>query len=131
MIRLLNHFFRYQFPAVLWAGFIYWISSIPSHRLPKFAHLFNDKIAHAGTFFVLGLLIYRAIGPEHPSKAVRWQRLVMAVIAVVIYGFFDEFHQGFVAGRSVDVLDAIADAVGGLLAAIVILALSRRKHLEA
>jgi VanZ family protein len=123
--RYLPHFVRYQFPALLWAGFIFLISSIPYHRLPKFAHLLNDKIVHAGTFFVLGLLMYRALAPLDAPKLFRWQRLVTAVIAVVIYGFLDEFHQAFVPGRSVDIRDATADAVGGILAAIVIFAMTR------
>jgi VanZ family protein len=124
--RSLAHFFRFQFPALLWAGFIFWISSIPAHRLPKFAHLLNDKIVHAGTFFVLGLLIYRALAPVTTPKLFRWPRLVTAVFAVVIYGFLDEFHQAYVPGRSVDIWDATADAIGGLLAAAVIVLITRR-----
>lgn len=131
MNRYLGHFFRYQFPALLWAGFIFWISSVPYHRLPKIAHMVNDKIIHAGTFFVLGLLIYRAFAPLGAPKLFRWQRLVISVITVVIYGFFDEFHQAFVPGRSVDIRDASADAVGGLLAAVVIYALTRRDRRRA
>jgi VanZ family protein len=36
---------------------------------------------------------------------------------VVIYGGLDEFHQHFVQGRTADIHDLMADAVGGMLGA--------------
>jgi VanZ family protein len=35
----------------------------------------------------------------------------------MLYGVSDEFHQYFVPGRSVEALDVLADALGGLLGA--------------
>lgn len=128
MMPLLKHFVRFQLPALLWAGTIYYASSIPSSRLPKIAFLINDKIIHASIFFILGLLVYRALEPRVKPAGSQWKRFFIAVLAVVIYGFVDEFHQSFVPGRDVDIKDATADAVGGIISAAVVYLRSLKKQ---
>ncbi len=121
----MRKFLKSQLPAILWAGVIFWASSIPAHKLPRFVLLFNDKSLHAATFFILGLLVYNAL---EPITTVQWKRIFIVVVGVSIYGILDEFHQTFVPGRTVDARDAAADALGGLLAALAIyLWRSRRK----
>ena len=117
-------FFRYQFPALIWAVMIFIASSIPASRLPKFAHYVNDKIIHLSIFFILGLLVYRALYTMIPGLSFNMKRGVFAVVIVVLYGISDEFHQGFVPGRTVDVMDATADAAGGLLSVLIVYAVS-------
>jgi VanZ family protein len=116
----LKHFLKYQVPAVLWGVFIFWASSIPASKLPKIALLINDKVIHAGIFLVLGLFVYYALEPKLKSIKYDWKRALIALAIVVLYGVIDEFHQSFVPGRSVDVLDASADATGGVLSVLVI-----------
>ena len=131
MTKNLSHFFRYQFPAVLWAMLIFVASSIPGTKLPKLALLVNDKIIHATIFFVFGLLMYRAL--ESPAKKLgifEWRRLSIAVVIVILYGFADEFHQGFVPGRTLDIKDAAADAVGGIISGAVVYLAALRKKLK-
>jgi VanZ family protein len=115
-----KHFVQYRLPAVLWAFVIFALSSIPSAKLPHFILLKFDKLVHAGFFFILGILVYRAFEPRIPTISFNWRRLILAVSIVVLYGIFDEVHQGFVPGRTVDVLDTVADSIGGLLAAVLI-----------
>ncbi len=79
-------------------------------------------------FFIFGLLVYRALAPRDPVEKIDWIRLMISVSAVVLYGISDEFHQGFVPGRSVDVRDALADAAGGLCSAVVIYLNAIRKR---
>jgi VanZ family protein len=55
----------------------------------------------------------------------RQQQLWLVALAVMLYGISDEFHQYFVPGRSVDVYDVLADALGGLLGAWTMYQLSR------
>ncbi len=114
------HFLRYRVPALLWACIIFAASSIPSTKFPQLFHRINDKVIHAAIFCVLGLLVYRALEPRVKATTLAWGRLVVAVLIVSLYGLSDEFHQRYVPGRSVDVLDFTADTVGGILAAAVI-----------
>jgi VanZ family protein len=41
------------------------------------------------------------------------------VLVPLLFGFSDEYHQSFVAGRSSEFLDLVADGVGGLVVGLV------------
>ena len=126
----MRHFFRYKFPAVLGAIVIYVASSIPGSRLPGFVHHINDKLIHVSVFLVFGLLVYLALEPRTKSSYLSWKRIAIAVLAVVIYGISDEIHQAFVPGRTVDISDATADSIGGILAAAVVFISSRFRKID-
>lgn len=91
-----------------WAALIFWLSSSPDAQggadvlglLP-----FGDKLAHALAFGVLATFAYLASG-----------RFWLALGLAAAYGLTDELHQAFVPGRSPDVRDWLADALGALLA---------------
>ena len=121
MKRFLS-FCLFQGPALLWAGVIYYASSIPGARLPRIVIALNDKVLHTGTFFVLGLFLARALTPRSSKSGENSRifafRLIVATILVALYGALDEMHQAFVPGRTVDIKDAAADAIGGILAAL-------------
>lgn len=123
----LKHFLRYQFPALLWAVIIFIASSIPASKLPKFTNYVDDKVIHISIFLVFGLLVYRALEPHLKTDRFNWGRLLLSISAVIVYGISDEIHQGFVPGRTVDVLDATADSIGGILSATLIYLLFRLK----
>jgi VanZ family protein len=98
---------------VAYAALIFTSSSssdaAPPSRVP-------DKVVHAGAYAVLsGLIVWAQV-------AGRWRRVtrrtvVIAVVASVLYGWSDEVHQRFVPGRTYDLLDLAADAVGATAAA--------------
>ncbi len=126
MNKKLNHIFRYQFPAVLWAVMIFIASSIPAKYLPSQAFFGFDKIVHITLFFIFGLLVYRALEPINGSGQINFARLFFPIAVVIFYGIMDEIHQGSVPGRTLDAYDALADTVGGLLAGILIYYKRRR-----
>lgn len=90
-------------PAVLWAAAIFWASSRPTVPLPS--GWGTDKLAHFGAYTVLGFLLARGTAASRLSAG--W-----AVVLGVLYGASDEVHQHFVPGRSVEVGDWVADALG-------------------
>jgi len=100
--------------ALSWAGLIFYLSSQPSIETPS---LFpgQDKLFHLMAFGILGLLTMGALQASHGGYPTRQVWLV--ALAVMLYGILDEFHQYFVPGRSADVYDVLADAIGGLLGA--------------
>ncbi|HXG77088.1 MAG TPA: VanZ family protein [Gaiellaceae bacterium] len=89
-------------PAVLWAGLIFALSSVPdlSTGLGGW-DLVLRKLAHAAEYAVLGALLLRASGSA---------RLALAL--GVLYAASDELHQSFVPGREGAPLDVAIDAVG-------------------
>jgi VanZ family protein len=95
-------FLRLWLPVVLWAGFIFVLSSIPDLGTGLGGwDLVLRKIAHAAEFAVLGALLLRALGNT-------W----LAVLLGVLYAVSDEVHQAFVPGREGSPLDVAIDTVG-------------------
>jgi VanZ family protein len=110
-------------PSLLWASLIFYLSSRsempePSFWLPPFA----DKIVHAGLYAILAGLLYPAfrLGGFNPIRAA-----CLALLFASLFGATDEWHQSFVAKRSSDVWDWVADTVGASWVFI----LARHEHL--
>lgn len=92
-----------------WVALTLTLTSIPN---PDFGPTFPgaDKIAHFGFYGVMGFLFVlwrREIGTG-AAAAVVWAALFAALLGAV-----DEFHQQWIPGRSMDLLDWAADFAGG------------------
>jgi VanZ family protein len=75
-----------------------------------------DKVAHASTFALIAALLMYGTAQQAP---------LLVLAAVVGFGALDEVHQLFVAGRTADLADFIADATA---AAVVVGLLWARKE---
>lgn len=91
-------------PIALWLVTIFYVSGIPSHRLPPMRFTLGDKVAHACAYAAGGFLIARAI--PHP---------LTAILITAAYGASDEWHQSMVPGRDSDIADWLADCAGAVL----------------
>jgi len=95
-------------------GLLFFFSSLPSTPSPlTFPHA--DKLTHAVAFGILGGLLAIA---RLPFRLGSIKRVALVTILVAAYGVSDEYHQSFVAGRDADVWDALADSIGGVVAAL-------------
>jgi VanZ family protein len=104
-------------PVVAYAALIIYFSSQSGQSLPRWPVMAHDKILHAAEYGGLGFLLTNALGVR------RWW---WAVLAAVLFGISDEFHQSFVPGRfGNDVGDLAADTVGATLGALGRVALTR------
>ncbi len=109
-------FFTRTLPPFLWAGFIFYSSSLPDTSLPLpkiIPHA--DKIVHAGAYGLLCLLIARAINRRGSREMSPWLFWTVSVFLASLFGAFDEWHQHFVPTRTCSVWDWLADAVGTIL----------------
>lgn len=96
-------------PLLVWIGVILTSTSIPNLSAPGPAGM--DKAGHLFLYGVLGILTIRALWDfGQPSRTV-----VMSLAAIAVFAAVDEWHQGFVPGRSADVADWIADVTGAVL----------------
>lgn len=86
-----------------------------------------DKLAHLLIYLLLGLLFARAYRLSLP-KSTHLSMFLLAALSATLYGASDEFHQAFVAARSADVLDWLADTTGGILGAVLYLRLKWRRQ---
>lgn len=100
-----------RFIAILWTLLIFIGCLFPSRQLPHVAVPFIDKWTH---FVMFGLFTFLWLCAKPTYTAVY-------VVRVLMYGIFlgcaIELLQGTLTtlGRSMELLDAIADAVGALL----------------
>jgi VanZ family protein len=87
----------------------------------------GDKVAHAGWFFLLGLLVWRAIreGEGWPRR----RATLLLILGALLWGISDEAHQFFVPGRAVEAADVAADVAGAAVAALLAEPLLRRLRL--
>jgi VanZ family protein len=95
-----------------YAGLIFWLSSLGSDELPALFGRVWDKLLHAGSFALLGLLFLLAVSsgvrrPNGPGK------IAATLLFVLGYGLVDEWHQYGVATRTASATDLLADLVGG------------------
>ena len=125
---------RRAWPAIAWGAALFGLSSIPGKDLtmvPNVPHL--DKVAHLGLYTVFGFLVARAldgrdgergqtvaeprIAPFACERRGReaWAVALAAVATGVAYGASDEWHQGFVPGRSCSFWDWVSDCAGTVL----------------
>lgn len=98
-------------PALLWAAVLFALSS--RSTLPGDLGGGLDKIAHFGAYTVLGLLL--AFGSLKSGLAPGWP-----LVIGLVYAASDEIHQRFVPGRSADVADWTADALGVVIGCLVL-----------
>ena len=92
-----------------WVTLTLTLTSIPN---PEFGPSFPgaDKIAHFGFYGVAGFLFVlwrREIGTGAVAA------VLSAAIFAALLGAVDEFHQQWIPGRSMELLDWVADFAGG------------------
>ena len=110
--------------AIGWAGMIFYFSSLNHVAVVDgpFWDFISRKAAHMFVFGVEAFLVATA------AAAFFLPRPALIGLAVAVaYGAVDEFHQGFVAGRSAAVTDVLIDSVGALLGITAWLYLARRR----
>jgi len=138
---------KYWFPVISWLGLIFWFSTetfsddqtasmvkeILVYLFPALSeeaflliHMFLRKAAHVTEYFVLGLLLFRALrGGSGASWNWRWS--FFSLVVVVLWAAVDELHQSFIPARTASIVDVGIDITGGILAQLVIVLAYRYK----
>lgn len=103
-------------PGIAWFFVVMVLICLPGQDVPSnnmFALLHFDKFIHAGIFGLLVILFIRPIAMSKIDKQQKIQYYFRIAISVAIWGLATEFIQlYFVPGRSFDMWDFVADAVG-------------------
>jgi VanZ family protein len=96
-------------PAAAWAAVLFLLSAWANPPVPLWFPG-QDKVAHVGLYGVLGLALAYGRGRAVPPPP----HLLMILVGA-LYGATDELHQVFVAGRTPDPRDWLADITGLLV----------------
>lgn len=111
----MKKFFKFWFPVLIWAGFIFWLSSIPNLKSGLEQDFILRKIAHILEYAILTFLFLRAFAKENLSIG---KIVISSIIFSLFYALIDEYHQTFIFGREGKLTDVGIDSVGILLTAI-------------
>ncbi len=119
-----------QRPALAWGGVILWAGAIwfgsslnigSQSPLMKFG---PDKLGHFVEFSILAMLAANALMTRprlSATEAGRRNAWRLAVIITALWGVLDEIHQLWVPARTSDPFDAVADILGGMVGAWLLL----------
>ncbi|RJE91378.1 hypothetical protein D3P07_00390 [Paenibacillus sp. 1011MAR3C5] len=103
-------------PAVLWMAVIFALSSRTGDEintvLPFFQKLFPGMTdfnwGHFVSYFILAALLDFGFGARSDKLSMK----IVIVLLCGLYGVTDEFHQSFVGGRMMDIIDVRNDMIG-------------------
>lgn len=86
------------------------LAHIPIPQLVRQAHV-SDKSLHFIAYLILAFLLWFSLNPDRKAS---WRRATVWWVSLVIagYGVVDELLQDYVAGRSCDAIDCVANLAG-------------------
>jgi VanZ family protein len=100
-------------PVVLYMGIIFFVSHQPEVTIPG---ELSDKQWHSLAYTLLGVLMVRALAGGLGAR-VSARAVLLGILFTTLYGASDEYHQTFVVGRSAEMYDWYADAIGAAIGA--------------
>ena len=112
-------------PLVAYAGLIVYLSSQPVYEFPPPPFWQADKVVHAALYALLG-----ALGGRAAARAVPGRRAFLVLAACFAFALFDEWYQQFTPGRTPDLADALADAVGASAGFLLVLRYHPGRHVS-
>lgn len=116
----MKKFLNRYFPAIAWAGLIFFFSSLQTVPSPQdtVLNFVLKKSAHLIEYAVLYWLTFRAVNCEVPetSQQIKRADYLTPLIFTLAYAIFDEIHQSFVPNRHAKLYDVGFDLAGALLA---------------
>lgn len=107
----MKKFIWYWLPVIVYCSLIFYLSSIAisAEDLPGPVFDLKDKLLHTIEFFILGVLVFRAL-VAYKIKGAHY----FAMMFTILYGSLDELHQFFVVGRVLSFLDLVFNGLGAI-----------------
>lgn len=120
----------YYLPAILWYGFIFFLSSQP--KLPGPSDVLWEfvwfKTAHAIFYALLTSFIWLPTDMNFvPKKKEKRLYFLGTFLVVLLLAMLDEFHQGFVPGRHMRTRDVVVDMSASAAALLAFSRYNRRQ----
>jgi VanZ family protein len=110
-------------PLLAYAAGIIALSSRPAEKLPPPPFWQADKLVHMAIYSLLG-----ALGGRAAARSGLGRGALLVLFGCIGFGLFDEWYQQLIPGRSSDLLDALADAIGASAGFLLVLRYHRARH---
>ncbi|MFA0962387.1 VanZ family protein [Roseivirga sp. BDSF3-8] len=110
-------FFRFNFFGIIWAVIILFLTLTPGADMPytDIWSLFRfDRFAHLFVFAILVLLLTVGFRKQYSFHLLRNNNVRIALGVSVLYGITLELLQGAIPGRSLELIDFVANTLGSL-----------------
>jgi VanZ family protein len=104
--------FRFFYPI------LHWLFPTASRHWIHLMHVGIRKLAHVTEFGVFSVTIFHGIRGDRRGWRVHWAFLTLLI--AVAFATVDEFHQMFVPGRQASARDVAIDALGAVLAQVLV-----------
>jgi VanZ family protein len=108
------------------------LTSIPGSDIPHVSFMSfrdSDKLVHGTMYAIFAFLAVRSL--IRAGRPLR-QAVLVVMLGIAIFAALDEWHQQFIPGRSMDVLDWLADISGATIGTLAATMASRvRERREA
>lgn len=114
MKNALKHFSLYHLPALIYAGLILSLSSIPSLRTPEVRFLAFDKVAHFIEYALFAYLLFRSLYHLN-ARISSATAFFLSLVILILFATFDEYFVQTFSNRNTDIYDLIFDITGGIL----------------
>ena len=123
-----THYFSGQETARVIIPLLHWLFPAATPRMLRLLHVGIRKMAHVTEFGLFSVTVFHGIRGGRSGWHFRWA-LATLVIAVT-YAGLDEWHQSFVPLREARARDVAIDALGALLAQVLVWAYAYWRHLH-
>ncbi len=114
----MRNFFKYYRNALIWAFLILVLCTMPVKGIVTFKLIdliSFDKLAHMGLFAIQFWFLAIAHLKQYVFSYKRSAVGIRAFIITVLYGGFIELLQGYVlSGRTMDIMDMLANIIGAI-----------------
>lgn len=118
----------YFAPAVLWGIFILYFSLMPGPDIPRLLVDLNDKLVHAGIYFLSAGLIYLGFIRYNFNNSVPRVSLVVIIAVCIVFGAAIELLQHYlVPNRTGDWLDFLANSAGSIVCVLLFVLFHKAK----
>jgi VanZ family protein len=97
-------------PIIVYVGLIFFFSSRQNLHAPGPEFEAKDKVAHFLEYCILGILLFKGIGWSASRDKVA--NLLFLFAVGVSVAALDELFQSYIPGRTMSLLDWMADAAG-------------------
>ena len=116
----MKDFLKYNWPSILWAAFILYLSLISGNSLPKIKIPNIDKVVHFTFYFVLVAFMFYGWRKQNSFLFLHKNPLVKIVCIAITYGFCIEIMQHeFTTTRHFDLLDVFANSTGAIAGSLI------------
>ena len=123
-----THYFSGEKTARVIIPLLHWLFPAATPRMLRLMHVGIRKMAHVTEFGLFSVTVFHGIRGGRSGWRFRWA--LATLVTAVTYAGLDEWHQSFVPVRQASARDVAIDALGALLAQVLVWAYANWRQLH-